>query len=93
MAVYVDEMFATARSAQWPYDSACHMYADSLDELKAMARRLRLKDEYIQHGTLTHYDLTKGKRGQALNYGAIPHTQRQTVNFIRAQRGQEPLTA
>lgn len=76
MGVYVDEI------REWPtpircfHGGSCHMTADTLDELHAFARELRLKAEWFQpqkhpiYGA-PHYDLTPAKREKALALGAI----------------------
>jgi hypothetical protein len=60
----------------------CHMVADTEQELDDMADKLGLRRAWKQenprgrkHGTvgaLTHYDVSKGKRTQAIKLGAIP---------------------
>jgi hypothetical protein len=81
MAVYVDELRfwpmamtdpaarATARrnGGQW-----CHMTADTVEELHAMASRIGLKRAWFQDRPgCPHYDLTPGRREKALQNGAI----------------------
>jgi len=47
------------------------MWADTLDELNAMADKIGLRREWIQtDGIVNHYDLTAGRRGAAINNGA-----------------------
>lgn len=67
MAVYVD-------NARIPFRGwlMCHMFADSLDELHAMAQRLGLKRSWFQRGSvLAHYDVCLTKRARALRLGAV----------------------
>lgn len=72
MSVYVDPLFGTARTRRWPYDVACHMTADSFDELHAFAARIGLKHSWFQaDSSLPHYDLTPGVRARAVRLGAI----------------------
>jgi hypothetical protein len=72
MSVYVDDMRMEAQvgsiNARWS-----HMMADTHDELVAMARKLRLRDEWIQYPGewKEHYDVTDAKRYQAIKLGAI----------------------
>lgn len=65
MTVYVDE-------AIFPYrnDLYCHMWSADEDELHYMAIRLKLKRSWFQrkHG-FNHYDLSSGKRMQAIKLG------------------------
>lgn len=73
MAVYVGPLFdCEVWSKNWPYKRAAHMTADSEEELVRFARRLGLKDNWIQHrGRYSvHYDLTEGMRAQAIRLGA-----------------------
>lgn len=71
MSIYVDPLFETAVSDKWPFSSACHMMADDVDELYKMATILKLKARWIQITSIVHFDLTKGKRWQAIRHGAI----------------------
>lgn len=84
MAVYVDK-------AQNPLGrmKMCHILADTLDELHAMAARLGLKRAWFQrHGT-PHYDICQSKRRDALALGAVEVDRRQTVALIRKLRGDQ----
>jgi hypothetical protein len=76
MAVYVDQLFPVTSgmiTGFWAWRYACHMTADTHDELEAMARTLNLDPAWIQHkGRRTeHYDLTRNKRDQAVRSGAL----------------------
>jgi len=77
--VYVDRLFvfpSKNRAAflvgernghQW-----CHLWADDTGALHAMAQRLGMKREWFQDKPgFPHYDLTPGKRMQALKHGAV----------------------
>jgi hypothetical protein len=72
MTVYVDDMLRPARvgrlTSRWS-----HLMADTHQELLSMAAELGLRPEWIQHeGThREHFDLTEGKRLQALGFGAV----------------------
>ncbi len=71
MAVYVDPLMSTEPSTRWPFTKACHMIADSLDDLHRFAGRLGLRREWFQeNSTLPHYDLTANKRKLAVRLGA-----------------------
>ena len=72
MSVYVDDL------AKWPTKIACfkggscHMTADSLDELHALAERIGMRREWFQdHPLAPHYDLTPARRSAALLAGAL----------------------
>lgn len=91
MTVYVDPLQPTPKSKQWPYGSACHLYADSDEELHDFARRLGLLPAWFQdHHTLPHYDLTAGKRRHAMKAGAKSATMRETVEVMRERRAGKP---
>jgi hypothetical protein len=64
----------------------CHMTADTLDELHAMARQLGLKPEWFQDGRFPHYDVSESKRKRAVQLGAIEETARQGVMRMMAAR-------
>jgi len=51
----------------------CHMYADSTEELLAMADRIGVARKWIQYpGTYKeHFDVCKSKRALAVQDGAI----------------------
>lgn len=67
MSVYVD----SPRNWGSRFNGSCHMWADSLFELHEMARLLGLKREWFQkRPNFPHYDLSPGKRAQALRLGA-----------------------
>lgn len=76
MTVYVDNAFISAtvlngsarHTSEW-----CHLMADSTEELVEFAKRLGLRRGYIQHlGTWKeHFDVTVGKRAQAVRMGAV----------------------
>ena len=83
MTIYVDSSFIQAKVG--PYKSRwCHLFSDSLDpeELHEFIEKLGLKRRYFQHTEnkpeFDHYDVTLGKRKQAIRLGAIP------INCIRA---------
>jgi len=76
MTVYVDELrrwhLQGQRVPRCFERGSCHMTADTVEELHAMARRLRLRRAWFQdHPLHPHYDLTGGKRKLALEMGAV----------------------
>lgn len=89
MAVYVDAMFPTARSARWPYEEACHLLADSDDELVEFAVSIGLKPKWLQAGSTTHFDLTANKRAQAVAKGALEMNSHELVAWLRQKRIKE----
>lgn len=90
MAVYVDNanIAASVRNGSRTHTSMwCHMTADSTAELLAFAARIGLKATWLQRAGLPgeHFDLTAGKRRQAVRLGAIEITSREAVEQMRAQ--------
>ena len=75
MSVYVDPLFNTEGwSDKWPYPEACHMMADTDEELHEMAAKLKLRRSWHQScppHSVSHYDLTRNKRYHAIRLGAI----------------------
>lgn len=66
----------------------CHMIADSTEELLAMADRIGVAREHIQDaGTAReHFDISKGKRAQAILFGAVEVTLRELARKVSARR-------
>ena len=81
MAVYVDR-------CRYPYKGMvmCHMLADTLDELHAMAGQVGMKPEWFQPGSTPHYDLNEEGRDRAIQLGAIPVDRKGLVAVIRRLR-------
>lgn len=69
MAVYVDFIV----NYGWKLGPSCHMVADTVEELNALAKRIGLKPEWIQKSAseVIHYDLVESKRKLAVKYGAV----------------------
>lgn len=81
MAVYVDN----ARNSHGRM-IMCHMMADDLGELHAMAQRIGLKREWFQSAKTPHYDLSQKHRALALKAGALAVDRRVTAGLVRAWR-------
>lgn len=82
MSVYVDK-------AQNPYGrmKMCHMVADTLDELHAMAEKIGMKRTWFQdHPDHPHYDLSQSKRELAIQNGAIELERYQLVMWLQTKR-------
>ena len=77
MSTYVDDVFI-------PYGrmKMCHMIADTEDELHAMADKIGLKREWFQDGSRPHYDVSKGKRIEAIRHGAIEVTIKELIALL-----------
>lgn len=72
MSVYVDTLFPCERRPNWWWPFACHLYADTTEELHAFAAKLSLEREWFQDKPFfPHYDLTPSKRKVAVHLGAV----------------------
>ena len=92
--VYVGQMFNTTPYSKkaWRWKEACHMFADTVEELHEMARVVRLKRSWFQSKSVPHYDLTKGMRYKAIKAGAKEIDFRQEGEMIRKLRGRNNAT-
>lgn len=68
----------------------CHMMADTLPELHAMADAIGLKREWFQEGSTPHYDICQAKRRLAIMHGAREADRKKVVELIRHWRQQLP---
>lgn len=78
MTVYVDTM-----KASYGRMKMCHMYADTLDELHAMAERLGVR-RYFQappKASHPHYDISLGKKAEAMRQGAVEITMKAGLHY------------
>jgi hypothetical protein len=90
MAVYVDPILNHGGSKSFRWPKSCHMYADTLDELHAMAVAIGMRREWFQdRPDLPHYDLVPARRLRAIALGAVQHDRYQLVEFMRRKRGAE----
>ncbi len=110
MTVYVDD-FGVSATVHNPFTGRevtgqwSHLIADTQDELHRFAAgKLGLRRSYFQPGRplgdgrpspFWHYDLTAGKRWQAVRHGAVPVTSREMTRIIadREARARGPLEA
>lgn len=84
MAVYVDgEQNAFRRMVM------CHMFADTIAELHAMADAIGMKREWYQPFSFPHYDVAKGRRARAVKLGAIEVTRREGYE-VRKRLSNDP---
>lgn len=82
MSVYVDCAFIPYRRMLM-----CHMIADSLDELHAMADMIGVARRHFQADASTpHYDICKAKRTKAVKHGAVEVDRRGFVTVMRRIR-------
>ena len=88
MAVYVDPVMEYGGSREFRWPRSCHMYADTLEELHAMAKAIGMKREWFQDvPDLPHYDLVPSRRERAVRLGAVEHDRYQMVEFKRRRSG------
>src|ERR1700749_795038 len=73
MAVYVDDMYKSP-IGQFRGMKMSHMIADTSKELRAMAKKIGVKQKWIQdEGTYSeHFDISLSKRKIAIEKGAKP---------------------
>jgi hypothetical protein len=82
MTVYVDDM-----RARFGRMVMCHMMADTLDELHAMADRIGVARKWLQDvPSGVHYDIALSKRALAVKAGAVEITLRQMAAYAWYRR-------
>jgi hypothetical protein len=64
----------------------CHMVADSLEELHAMADRVGIRRQWFQDTRHPHYDISKGKRQLAILAGAMETDERGILEVSMTSR-------
>lgn len=82
MTVYVDPLgdYPAAPRIRGKARRWCHLSADTNAELEEFARRIGLREAWVQAG---HYDLTGGKRRLAVDAGAQQVTAREMALIRR----------
>lgn len=83
MSVYVDK-----EENRFGRMIMCHMIADTLDELHAMAGRIGLQRNWFQPVSSAHYDLSKSRRAEAIRLGAVELDRHAFVGVIRRLRAE-----
>lgn len=90
MSVYVDDVIdygALARARRLPGTLWCHLLADDRDELHRFAARIGLRRIWFQdHPIRWHYDITPGKRAQAIAAGAAEISRTDLARLMDARR-------
>lgn len=71
--VFIDELRVWGN---WRYGRSCHLLPEThtsaaMTELHEFASRLGMKQAWFQNVRWPHYDLTAGKRVEALKLGAV----------------------
>lgn len=87
--VYVDPIVNWGGSRTFRWKNSCHMYADTLEELNAMADKIGVKRSWIQDnrpGRLVHYDLVESKRKLAVKHGAVEHDIAEFSLYMKKRR-------
>lgn len=64
----------------------CHMIADSLEDLHAMAEAIGMRRAWFQPRSFPHYDVSLERRRRAIQLGAVEVDRRQLVEIIRRLR-------
>ena len=68
----------------------CHMWADTLDELLAMADRIGVQRKWLQQPPRTswvHFDIALGKKALAIQCGAVLTDKYGPVEHLARMRG------
>jgi hypothetical protein len=64
----------------------CHMVADTVAELHAMADKIGMRRAWFQPLSSPHYDVCKSRRAQAISFGAIEVSRRELAAIIKRCR-------
>lgn len=87
MTVYVDDVrYTFGRMVM------CHMWADTIDELLAMADAIGVARKWLQQPPKTswvHFDIALTKKAEALQRGAMLTDKYGPVEFLAKLRGDE----
>jgi hypothetical protein len=70
----------------------CHMWADSLDELYAMADHIGVQRKWLQQpprASWVHFDIAIGKKRIAIDAGAVLTDKYGPLEFLARQRGDQ----
>ena len=93
--MYVDDAFIPAKvrnGGRWVKSRWCHLFSDTSDEeLHAFARRIGLRRSWAQklddpNRLRHHYDVTEGKRAQAVAAGAVEVDSRTAARWRTAEQ-------
>lgn len=81
MAVYVDQ-----ERNRFGRMVMCHMFADTLPELHAMAEAIGMDRAWFQPLSFPHYDVSLSRRERALALGAVEVDRREGCRIRKAVR-------
>ncbi len=85
MTVYVDDV-----RHRFGRMVMCHMWADTIDELLAMADRIGVARKWLQQppkASWMHFDIALAKKTAAISHGAILTDKYGPVEFEAKRRG------
>lgn len=88
MSVYVDH-----EQNQFRRMVMCHMFADTLPELHAMAEAIGMRRAWFQPFSFPHYDVARGRRAEAVRLGAVEVDRREGSAIRRRLRGDAAFIA
>ena len=90
MSAYVDPLM----NHGWRLGPSCHLFADTIEELRAMAHLVGMKTKWEQPPKQgrpwAHYDLVASRRAEAVKYGAIELDLKQAVAKWREMSNASP---
>ncbi len=87
MTVYVDDV-----RHRFGRMVMCHMWADTLDELLAMADRVGVARKWLQQppkASWVHFDIALSKKALAIDAGAVLTDRYGPVEHVARQRGDQ----
>ena len=85
--IFVDKLRPCLSNENWEHDISCHLFADTINELKLFAGLIGLKESWFQDNKrLPHYDLTEGMRIKAIKYGAVEMSNKDVLKRLRVKK-------
>lgn len=91
MSAYMDPLAGHGWVLRGRHVRSCHLIADTLEELHAVAMAAGLRPEWFQQppkASFPHYDITESRREAAIRAGAIPLDRRPFVEHLKRIRAQ-----
>lgn len=89
MAVYVDDV-----RHRFGHMVMCHMWADTHDELLAMADRIGVQRKWLQQppkASWVHFDISLGMKARAISAGAIITDRFGPAEFEAKRKGNQKM--
>lgn len=86
--IYVDALQLNIyNNPKFKYKQFCHMISNKdVNELIIFAKKIGLKERWLQTGYIPHFDITANKRMQAIDNGAKECTMAQFVKIMKELR-------